>query len=213
MAQLEHEHALERERNRIATDLHDDLGSNLGTIALLSASARKHASGETADDFSEIQQIAQSTAESMRDIVWFINSSEDELQQLVLRLKETAARMLGEISWEFDTPPSLPSRKLSTEFKRHFFLIFKESLHNTRKHSRAAKVRIELSTAGEQVILTIADNGIGFQDSATHAGLGLNSMRRRATGLGWVLTIGNSGNGGASVRLVANLPGQHELNL
>ena len=137
MAELEHQHALERERSRIATDLHDDVGSNLGSIALLNASARKQSSGNAAEDFSEIQQIAESTAESMRDIVWSINSSEDELPQLVLRMKETAGRILGKISWEFDAAPNLPARKLSTEFKRHFFLIFKESLHNIRKHSRA----------------------------------------------------------------------------
>jgi signal transduction histidine kinase len=206
MAELQHQHALERERNRIAADLHDDVGSNLGSIALLSASARKHASGEAAEDFLEIQQIAESTAESMRDIVWFINPSEDELQQLVLRMKETAAWLLGEISWEFDAPPALPSGKLSTEFKRHFFLIFKESLHNVRKHSRASRVRIELGAAEGHVSLFIMDNGVGFADSDAHAGLGLNSMRRRATSLGWRLVIGNDAGSGTTVRLIASLP-------
>ncbi len=213
MAELEHQHALERERNRIATDLHDDVGSNLGSIALLSASARKHVSGEAGEDFFEIQQIAESTAESMRDIVWFINSTDDELPQLALRMKETAGRILGEISWGFDAPPSLPAGKLSTEFKRHFFLIFKEALHNIRKHSRASRVRIELSAGEGRVDLSIMDDGVGFVDSLPHPGLGLNSMRRRAAALGWVLTIGNGGNGGnggATVRLVASLSA-HDL--
>ena len=211
MAELEHQHALERERNRIATDLHDDLGSNLGSIALLSASARKNASGEEAEDFAEIQQLAESTAESMRDIVWFIDSSEHELQPLALRMKETAARLLAEVSWEFHAPPELPSRNLSTEFKRHFFLIYKESLHNIRKHARATKVRIDLSVSGEQVELVIADNGLGFVDGGAHAGLGLNSMRRRASALGWILNIGNGPERGTRIHLVASLPSQEAL--
>jgi signal transduction histidine kinase len=212
MAEIEHQHAMERERSRIAADLHDDLGSNLGSIALLSASARKQARGEAAEDFGEIQQIAESTAESMRDIVWFINSGEDELPQLILRMKETAARILAETSWEFDAP-NLPARKLSAEFKRHFFLIFKESLHNIRKHSRASRVRIEVRAEGGQVELLVADNGTGFSERSAGAGLGLKSMRQRAAALDWGLEIGNGGRGGATVRLSARLPAGKETRV
>jgi ligand-binding sensor domain-containing protein/signal transduction histidine kinase len=213
MADLEHQHNLERERNRIASDLHDDVGSNLGSIALLSASARRHASGEAVEDFSEIQHLAESTAEAMRDIVWFINSSEDELHALVLRMRETAGRLLSGLAWTLEAPAQVPERKLSTEFKRHFFLIFKESLHNVRKHARATSVIIEVSFQDEKVELVISDDGVGFPQGMEHSGLGLSSMKRRALAQNWDVVIRNNVERGAQVRLIATLTSQPEASV
>ena len=204
MVDLEREHALEMERRRIATDLHDDVGSNLGSIALISQSARREADPALADEFAEIQQLAEQTADAMRDIVWFIDDSEDELQRMVLRMKETAARLLSETRWRFQSPEPMPARKLSTEFKRHFFLIYKESLHNIRKHARATQVDIALDMASDHLALSIDDNGTGFLASARPSGLGWNSMHRRASSLGWTLTIVNRRQGGTSVQLKAH---------
>jgi signal transduction histidine kinase len=206
MARLEREHALERERNRIATDLHDDVGSNLGTIALLSESAQRGAEGEAAREFAEIHQLAASTADAMRDIVWFIDTGENELQALALRMKETAERLLASVTWEFVVQGTLPRCQLSTEFKRHFLLIFKESLHNIRKHAEATRVRLELGVTDGRVRLVVSDNGIGLQPTAELAGLGLMSMRRRAETQGWDLVLGPGADGGTVVRLGAPLP-------
>jgi signal transduction histidine kinase len=205
IAEFERLHGLERERTRIATDLHDDVGSNLATIALLSAEARKNVTGTPAEDFAAIQHIAETTADSMRDIVWFIESSEDELNALTLRMKETAGRLLTGLSWEFQLPPTLPRQKLSTDFKRHFFLIFKESLHNIRKHAKASKVQIDLRAAPGKVELRIVDNVVGLAERRGHAGIGLSSMRRRAAAQSWNLALENGAKGGTTVRLVAKV--------
>lgn len=206
LAEVERQHALERERMRIATDLHDDVGSHLGAIALLGASAKHGAEGEAAREFAEIQRLAEATAEKMRDIVWFIDSSEDELRTLVFRMKEAAGRLLAGLDWEFQAPEILPCHKLSTEFKRHFFLIFKESLHNIRKHSRATQVRVQLDLSVNWLELAVLDNGIGLAEPERAGGLGLSSMRRRAAGLGWKLALENRPEGGLAVRLSASLP-------
>ncbi len=205
MAELEREHAVERERTRIATDLHDDLGSNLGSIALLSQTAQKEAEAGAVREFAEIQQLAEETAEAMRDIVWFIDANEDELQRMILRMKETAAKLLVGIRWRFQAPAEVPAQKLSTEFKRHFFLIYKESLHNIRKHAQATRVEIRLMLAPDRLDLAVEDNGVGLPEPVNSCGLGLNSMRRRASSLGWTLAIGRRSEGGTAVRLSASL--------
>ena len=191
-------------RLRIASDLHDDVGSNLGSIALLSQSAHREADASSAPAFREIHRLAQDTAESMRDIVWFINPDEDQLDKLALRMKEAAAMLLSGTKWEFSTPDELPIHSLSPEFKRHVFMIFKECLNNIRKHAQAANVVIQLK-APSTLELTIRDDGIGFDPALRACGHGLDNMERRADENGWQLRIVSRPGAGTTVHLSAPL--------
>jgi signal transduction histidine kinase len=119
---------IERLRLRLAADLHDDVGSNLSTISLLSRRAQKqHAQGQPSnDDLSAINRIAGQTANAVREIVWFINPEYDTMQDLVLRMKEAAGAILAGIEWQFQSPPADLSQKLTLQFRQSLFLLYKE---------------------------------------------------------------------------------------
>jgi len=204
---LERRHALERERTRIASDLHDDVGSNLGSIALLSRDVERRSTGDAVltEDLSEISRLAHETSESMRDIVWFINPDEDTAEKLLLRMKDTASSLLGGIRFVFEVPDSLAGTRLTPQFKRQFFLIYKESLHNICKHAGASKVVIRLVTQGGRLRLEITDDGVGFDAAGPGRGHGLASMRRRAVESGWTLEISSEPGRGTRIGLVADL--------
>lgn len=204
---IERRHALERERMRIASDLHDDVGSNLGSIALLSREVERRSANDKiiAEDLSEISRLAQETSESMRDIVWFINPDEDTVEKMLLRMKDVAANLLGGIPCHFEATELAAHTRLSPQFKRQFFLIYKESLHNVCKHAGAAKVLIRLWTETGRLWLEIQDDGVGFAAAKTGHGHGLASMRRRAAESGWALEIHSEPGRGTRIRLAADL--------
>jgi signal transduction histidine kinase len=193
----------ERVRLRIARDLHDEVGSNLGSIALLSQAAAGSASQAAATEFSEIHKLARKTADAMRDIVWLINPDEDRLERLVLRMKETAGQLLAGTPWRMQAPDALPAERLSTEFKRHVFLIYKEALHNAARHARASLVEIELQLHGRRLELTISDDGTGIPPQLLHSGQGLDNMRRRAAEIGGTIRIDGEPGTGTIIHLSA----------
>ncbi len=202
---LERKHTLERERTRISTDLHDDVGSNLGSISLLSRSVQRRAGDAFATDLGEISRLAQETSDAMRDIVWFINPNEDAVEKMSLRMKDTAAVLLGGGKFVFKTADLSATTRLSPQFKRQFFLIFKESLHNVSKHANATKVVIRLSVSSGQLILEVQDDGCGLREPENNRGNGLASMRRRAADQQWKFEIKSRSEGGTLVRLEARL--------
>jgi signal transduction histidine kinase len=202
---LERRHALERERMRIASDLHDDVGSNLGSIALLSRDVERRApgDGDFSEDLAEITRLAQETSESMRDIVWFVNPDEDTVEKMLLRMKDVASNLLGGIRFVFEASELAVDTRLSPQFKRQFFLIYKEALHNVRKHARAANVVIRLAGSRGRLQLEIEDDGMGFDPTNSARGHGLSSMRRRAEERRWHLELVSSPGGGTRIRLAA----------
>jgi ligand-binding sensor domain-containing protein/signal transduction histidine kinase len=191
----------ERVRLRIARDLHDEVGSNLGSIALLSQAASRNDEPASARDFNEITRVARETAEAMRDIVWLISPDEDRLERLVLRMRETAGTLLAGTTWRFHAPDHLPVQRLSTEFKRHVLLIFKEALHNVRKHARASRVDVHLELRNGQLELRITDDGVGMDPDAQRTGQGLENLRRRAAELGSQLQLESRPSAGTTLRL------------
>jgi ligand-binding sensor domain-containing protein/signal transduction histidine kinase len=222
---LEQRHTLERERSRIAADLHDDLGSNLGSIALLSEAAGSNATSEDAAEFAEIHRLATETAEAMRDIVWFINPDEATAENIAIRMRETAINLLRGIPLTFECDRPLPTQRLSPEFKRQFFLLYKECLHNIHKHARATRVNIQFRHRNDLLELILHDNGVGFRPPS-HApgrtsnidpeqpstfqntppiGHGFINMRRRAMALNGSLGVESQPNRGTTIRFTVPL--------
>jgi signal transduction histidine kinase len=185
-------------RQRIAGDLHDEIGSNLGSIALLSQIALRQP-GEARADLEEINRVARETAASMRDIVWLIRPDVSAGEDFVVKLRETAALMLAGLEWEFDGDHLV--RPLSLEWKREVLLIFKEALHNIRRHAAARKVTIRLADGKGEFVMEISDDGVGFDPNLPSAGHGLTSQRQRASALGGEWQIESSPGQGSRMTL------------
>jgi len=138
-----------------------------------------------------IAEISRSSVSSMSDIVWAINPQKDSFLELVRRMRSFAEEILGqkEINLVFNVPEFAGELKLDADIRRNIFLIFKESINNTVRHSRAEKVEIELDVLKNILILTIKDNGAGFETTRNCEGNGLTNMKRRAADLKGKLQI------------------------
>ena len=177
---------LERLRLRIAGDLHDDLGSNLSSIALLSRRVRRQTPLPEAarGELEEIEQIARKTTHAIRDIIWFIEPDRDTLGDLVRRMQEVAAVMLAEVDCAFTVGSVPTSGRVSPEFRRNVFLVFKETIHNIVRHAECTRVEIHVAAAGEKLSVGVRDNGRGFSLKSAVTGNGLKQMQLRMARLG-----------------------------
>ncbi len=197
---------LERVRTRIATDLHDDVGSSLSQIAILSELVQRdldeHDTG-VRQPLSKIAGVSRELVDSMSDIVWAINPKRDNLDDVVHRMRRFANDTLGARDIELDFRAAVDDGRLhlGPELRRELYLVFKESLHNVVKHADCARVEIEIGTAGGQLSLIVCDDGKGFEREREVEGHGLASMARRAERLGGSLRVERSSAGGTSVTL------------
>ena len=187
-----------RLRLRIARDLHDEVGSNLGTISLYNqlAMAKTDSASPATAEFQEIDRAVQQTVQSLRDVVWFIDPEFDTIGGMLQQMEETANRALAEkrVAFVADAPPH--TRRLALDFRRNVFSIFREVTHNILKHSQAQRVTISISFNKGILKARISDDGVGFDTVAAGKGHGFKNMRRRAAELGgtWEITS-NSGHG------------------
>lgn len=198
-------------RTRIAGDLHDEIGANLGSIGLSLdlLGQERDLSTSQRGEISEISGVAMQTGQALRDIVWFTNPEFDNLRGMVRRMREVARMMLAGRRHSFVARPENSDRGLPLEFRRNFFLIYKELLHNVVRHSQAGEVWITMETTQTEATLVVADNGRGFDPQAVESGAGsgsgLRSVRRRALELGGSVELSSPANGGACVTVKAPL--------
>ena len=175
---------LERVRTRIATDLHDDIGSSLSQVAILSEVAREQIrSGSTAavETAGEIADTARSMVDSMSDIVWSIDPRRDDLGSLTQRVRKFASGVFDgrSIAWSFEASDELSRLKLTPEQRRQIYLVLKEAVNNAARHSEATSVQMRIGVAGRQLQAQVSDDGRGFIAGNGHHGYGLDSMRDR----------------------------------
>ena len=176
---------VEQVRARIASDLHDDIGSNLGSITLAAQVAARRAAGqESARGYEEIERIARTTSEAMHDIVWLLKPEHGNLEELLVRMKSVAVLMLAGREHAFEVVGEISTRPLSLEFTRHVYLFFKETLNNVVKHAEAGVVDIRIDTRGGRFRLSVRDQGVGFDETRPPPGDGLSNLRSRAESLG-----------------------------
>ena len=199
---------IERLRVRIASDLHDDVGSSLWSITLLSRMLTQHGglSSEGQQDAHEIHRIAVQTSNSIRDIIWLINPAFDSLQDLVLRMKDAAGTMLGGAEYRLTCDGVNLARKLPPDFRQNLFFLFKEALTNIAKHARATEVEVKLEERLGQWRFVLRDNGVGFDPTAETAGNGLKNLRARAMKMGATLEIASWPDQGTELVLTARKP-------
>ena len=204
---LNHLLAVERVRMRIATDLHDDIGSALSQIGLLSEAAQRPAGTHTMPDaLARIASVSRETAASMADIVWTINPQRDSLGDLSVRIRRFASELFSarDIDCVVVTPESDEDLKLGIDTRRQLLLVAKEAMHNVIRHAHGTQVSIELRQENRWVVFRIGDNGAGFDPQARAEGHGIASMRSRAEGMGGEFVI-ESGNG-QGTRLEVRIP-------
>ncbi len=192
--------ALERLRLRIARDLHDEVGANLGSINLL---AQMMEQSPSSSDATQVRGIAVQTIDTLRDIIWFIDPQHDKLSDLVHRLEETARVMLGAVQYRFEQSGDFQSANLSLAFRRNVPPLFKETLHNILKHSHATEVSIFVGRKAEQFQFSVRDNGIGFDPLQKNSGNGLRNLRKRSAEIGGSMEIQSSPGGGTVINFTA----------
>lgn len=175
---------IERMRNAIARDLHDDIGSTLSSINIMSQLAMRE--GENASKhFTKIAEQSGRMMESMSDIVWSITPGNDSLEHVVTKMKEFAAEILEpkNITYRFTGDASLKDTTLSLEKRKNLFLIFKEAVNNAAKYSGATDLEIIFMRQGNSLSLSVSDNGGGFEPERVKVGNGLKNMKARASAL------------------------------
>ncbi len=197
---------IERVRTGIAADLHDDIGTNLTRIAILSEVAHSQlneANPSVANPLSSIARISRESVASMSDIVWAINPRRDSLLDLVLRMRRFANEIFADrkIEFQFHAPETEQDQKLGADLRRDVFLIFKEALNNAVRHSGCANLEIDLQLDRLWLVLEVSDDGCGFEPSASSEGHGLVSMQRRAKALGGELQLRSRPGKGTEVLL------------
>jgi signal transduction histidine kinase len=201
---------LERVRTRIATDLHDDIGSNLSVVAGLSEVLRQRLGivDETvAAQLTVISKVSQRSVDAMSDIVWAVNPQKDHLRDLVQRMRRFASDAFStrNIQLVFEAPEADQRIRLGAETRRQVFLIFKESVNNAARHSGCAQARVSLTVTNGTLAFDVSDDGRGFDVDDVEAGEGLLSMHQRAKKIGSELIITSSAGTGTTVLLRAPL--------
>jgi ligand-binding sensor domain-containing protein/signal transduction histidine kinase len=207
LERLERQRALERERARIARDIHDDLGASLTRITLLSQSARAEHERPAGDsDLDQIYDTARELTRAMDEIVWAVNPQHDSLDSLATYLGRFAQDFLAaaHVRCRLDFPMQLPAWPLTAEVRHNLFLAFKEALNNAVKHAASTEVRVSLSINPLGFSLRVEDHGVGFimparaghangngapESDRADSGNGLVNMRQRLDEIGGLCEI------------------------
>lgn len=170
-------------RNRIATDLHDDIGSTLTNISILSELSLKNLEqpAQAAGYLGRISEEINSSGQALDDIIWNINSRNDTLEEVIVRMRRYAAELFDHTSTccQLSLPSAVSQVKIGMEQRRDLYLMFKESLNNIYKHARAANVSIRLNAEGKKLSLEIEDDGVGFDTGKDTHRNGLKNMKTR----------------------------------
>ena len=210
LAILRQQEALEKERARIARDLHDQLGANLTQVALLGemVEADKALPEEVEGHARQISSTARETTHALDEIVWTVNPSNDTLDGLINYICKYAQEYLAlaGLRYRLEVPPELPAIPISPELRHNVFLAAKEAINNVVKHSQAASAWLRLHLEPHRFVLEIEDNGKGLSAVDEKKGRnGLRNMRKRMEDVGGQFEAGAGSEGGTRIRLIAPL--------
>jgi signal transduction histidine kinase len=211
---LSRERELQRERERIARDIHDDLGAGLTQVAHLSAMAADHDEGDagTRALFERIFTATTGLARSLDEIVWAVNPANDSLDKLVSYLAEFAQEFASAagVACRLDLPRDVPDRVVSSRVRHNVCMLLKESLNNAVIHGVPSEVMVTVRVDGGMLRLTVLDDGKGFDgstvvpdESGRHSGI--QAMRHRAAELGGRVTIESMPGAGTTVDIAVEV--------
>jgi signal transduction histidine kinase len=211
LQRAEQQHALEQERARIAQDLHDELGSTLTRLSLLSDLVKvdKDKPEQVETHASKLSQAADQTVRALEEIVWAVRPGSDTLQSLVDYIAHFANELFegNTTRCRLDLPHDLPALALPPDLRHNIFLIIKEALTNSLKHSGAGEVQVRAKISGNTLEILVRDDGRGFDPSSLVEGRrnGLGNMRRRAEVIGATLELQSAVGSGTTMKLLVTL--------
>ena len=200
---------LQKVRNSIATDLHDDIGSTLTNISILSELSKKNiAQPQQAKIYLErINEEVNSSGQALDDIIWNVNTRNDTMDEMLIRMRRFAAELFEDTatSYYLELDPQAAGKRLSMEQRRDIYLVFKESINNIFKHAEAKNVWINLSMVDRCIKLTIRDDGKGFRpEDPTHRN-GLNNIKKRVEKWKGKINISSAAQKGSAIEVVLPL--------
>ncbi len=204
--QLQRRHTLSEERARIARDLHDDLGANLSEIAMISELAQDELppNDPSRPPLNEIFTRAEENVRRLGEIVWAVNPANDTLERFAGFLCKFAQDYLSlaGVRCRLDLPETLPAIPLNSLQRHNLFLAAKEAIHNAVRHGAPSEVTLRIAVRDQQIVVTVQDNGCGFETAAV-APRGLANLRKRLEQLGGTFTCESQPGHGATVVLTA----------
>lgn len=218
---LQQQHAVEKERGRIAKDIHDDLGSSLTRIMMLSERVEEGLGKreDVSPHVGKIVSFARNTVQALDEIVWAVNPENDTLNGLVAYIGHYANEFFENAGMDcrLEIPVDLPAIILPAEVRHHLFLLVKESFNNALKHSGGSEVRVRVAVEEGILRIAIQDNGRGFEagnSSTGRHGNGLENMRKRMDHLGGRCEILSAPGKGTTLEFVLplELGAQHGLD-
>jgi signal transduction histidine kinase len=224
VALLAQEQAIQRERIRIAQDMHDEIGSKLTKISFMSERAKGDVAGQgvVAGKLDAIAHASRDLLQSFDELVWAVNPHNDNLEHLAAYLGQYATDYLQNtaVESELHIPQGLPHHPVSAEVRHNLFLAFEEALNNALKHGHPSRVGVTMAAARARFEVTIQDNGCGFEPVAEqcgltagksppikHGGTGLLNMRKRLAEIGGQCLVRSQPGQGATVTLTIPLNG------
>jgi len=171
---------IEQLRLRLARDLHDEIGSNLASLAVTGELAAASAAPEAREDWQEVQRVSRESMDSMREVLWVLGAREEAGLDLATRLDRTAQRMLARQEIVWIAAPENPPPTWTADARREVFLFFKEALANIVRHADARRVELRACVRDRHYELEIRDDGRGFDSAKVTPGIGLKSLQERA---------------------------------
>ncbi len=203
---------IERFRTKLAADLHDNIGSSLTEISIISeVISRKlepvNAEGDVLKSLRMISEKSRNLIDSMSDIVWLVNPKRDSLYDLILRLRDTYTELSSykSISFKSENLKSLEKVTLSMEHRQHLYLIFKEGINNCITHSGCSEISLDAYVHGKRLEMVLKDNGNGFNFERSSSGNGLDNIKSRAKKIGGILNIYSEKNKGTTLQFIGNI--------
>ncbi|WP_266364861.1 sensor histidine kinase [Tellurirhabdus rosea] len=207
---LQQRRRLEGIRDRIATDLHDDMGSTLSSIRIFSDVVQQQiapVSPETVPILQRISSSATTLSESMQDIIWTIQTKYDSLDDVVTRMREFGLRMAEakNIRFRMQVSEKFETLRLDVEQRRNLYLIFKESINNAVKYADCRNITVQIALLNKHLSLTIEDDGKGFDPATVRPGNGLPNLQKRAREINGQLTVHSAPGEGTRVVLLVRV--------
>jgi len=194
---------IQRVRNRIATDLHDDIGSTLTNISILSQLGNNNLQQPqlAARYLDRIAEEVNASGQALDDIIWSVNSNHDTLEEMLVRMRRFAAELFDQsnVECKLELKQTVSGKKLNMEQRRDLYLIYKESLNNIYKHANAQRVYVELKMNKNTLTLTIRDDGKGFDPQIETDRNGLKNLKTRAEKWKGEMVISSQPQGGSVV--------------
>ena len=209
--------AIERLKTKLAADLHDNIGAGLTEISILSELAEKRLNGKhekNINDLKKISEKARLLVDSMSDIVWVVNPKKDTLYDLIARLKDSYSDFLESIGVRLKTSnlEKLENIKLPMDFKQNLYLIFKEGINNSIKHSHCKNIFLGTNVEGDKIEIKLQDDGSGFDIMSESMGNGIFNMRTRAELIGGSIKWEKNTGGGTTVLFSGKVNYTKKLN-